>query len=81
MTGLILSIEFKVVPHPVEKGYFMYEFHHPVHGKKYMGCFKKDTPKHWQDAVRRFKTNCGYPEDVKADDVFNFWSKEDHYNN
>lgn len=69
-----MAIIVEVVPNPAEKGYYMYEFKHPIHGRKYLGCFKKDLDKHWKAAVSSFMLNCGL-KNSNPEDYFEFWVK------
>lgn len=76
MSRMILTVYFKVVENPhAGKGYHSYEFDHPIHGKKRIGCFRKDLPKHWKAAIKSFNTNCGHG-DTDPCDYFNFVRKE-----
>ena len=76
MPGMKIAIYFKVVDNPhAGKGYKSYEFCHPIHGKKRIGCFRKDTPKHWKDAIRAFNLNCGHGETDPCL-YFNFYRTE-----
>lgn len=76
MPGMILTIHFKVVENPhAGKGYYSYEFDHPIHGKKRIGCFRKDTPQTWKDAIRAFNLNCGHGN-TNPRDYFNFYREE-----
>lgn len=54
------KIGYSIVPNTLEKGYSMYAFRHPIHGVKYLGCFKKHSKKHFAAACKSFAMNCGY---------------------
>lgn len=63
-----INVYFKAVPNPMERGYISYQFQHPIHGKKILGCFRKDLPRHRVTAQEIFALNCGHC--IPAD--FNF---------
>ena len=62
-----ILIRYQVVPNTLEKGYFMYAFFHPIHGKKCIGCFKKSSDKHFAAACKSFALNCGYLGDEPSE--------------
>jgi hypothetical protein len=63
-----ITVYFKAVPNPMEKGYISYQFIHPVHGRKVLGCFRKDLERHQKTAQASFASNCGHA----TVDNFNF---------
>jgi hypothetical protein len=54
-----INVYFKAVQNPMEKGYISYQFQHPIHGKKILGCFRKDNPSAQKRAMMTFAMNCG----------------------
>lgn len=54
-----ITVLFKFVSNPMEKGYLTVKFHHPLHGIKYVGCYKRDMQVNRDDVFRRFALNCG----------------------
>ncbi len=54
-----IKVLFKFVPNTMEKGWLMVKFQHPLHGTKYLGCYKRDMTVNREDACRRFARNCG----------------------
>ena len=54
-----MYVAYAVVPNPVEVGWKMYAFYHPVHGRRYIGCFKKHTDRTFTHATEAFTLNCG----------------------
>jgi hypothetical protein len=76
MSGMIITVFFRIVDNPhAGKGYKTYEFDHPIHGKKRIGCFRVEKPEDWTDAIRSFNTNCGHGNTNPCDN-FNFIRQE-----
>ena len=66
-----IKVLFKFVANPMEKGWLTVKFQHPLHGTKYIGCYKRDMQVNRDDVFRRFANNCG--QDVSN---FNFTEGE-----
>jgi hypothetical protein len=64
----VINVYFKAVSNPLERGYLSYQFIHPIHGKKVLGCFRKDNEKNRAEFQLMFARNCGH----STVDNFNF---------
>jgi hypothetical protein len=59
-----IRVTCTVVDNPVEKGYKSVKLIHPLHGRKYLGCFRKLNAAHQRDIEARIALNCGVPVDA-----------------
>ena len=61
-----MKIPYRIIENPFDKRYHSIEFHHPIHGKKILGCLsKRELLAGCEKAIfHSFAQNCGCPMDM-----------------